>query len=382
MKIYLLNKTADFIKIISYFIPKKQNQIIFYSVPDFSDNSKALYDEIVKQGLYKKYNLVWVVKHPEKYIATNQNTRFVAHKSIKGIWGFMRSKYIIRTHSFMGNRYVKRRQYMVNLFHGQPLKGIGTTEIPSKKMKRNHFEFMPVTSDFFRMTMGVCFNVEISRIFITGLPRNDLLYETRGVLQSLGIKQKYRKIIIWMPTFRNSKLRHNDGIQSDSGLPIITKKDISFLNEYLHRKNVLLIVKFHPWADRGSFIDHEYSNILLLEEDMIPTNFSLYNIIGATDVLLTDYSSVYIDYLLLNKPIGFVFDDIEKFKQTRGGLYEDMTDYMPGEKINTTEQLYSFIDDICNGKDIYKDEREQIRKIFFKYRDNQSCKRIIDKIGL
>ena len=230
--------------------------------------------------------------------------------------------------------------------------------------------------------MGVCFNVEISRIFITGLPRNDLLFETKGVLQSLGIKQEYRKIIIWMPTFRNSKSGHNDGMQSETGLPIITQSDISLLNEYLHRKNVLLIVKLHPWADRTSIIEHEYSNILLLEEDMIPANCSLYNVIGATDVLLTDYSSVYIDYLILNKPIGFVFDDIEKYKQTRGGLYEDMIDYMPGEKINTTEQLYSFIDDICVGKDIHKEEREQITKMFYKYRDNQSCRRIIDKIGL
>lgn len=382
MKIYLLNIIANFINIINYFVPKKQNQIIFYSMPDFSDNSKALYEEMLKQGLHKKYSLVWVVKQPEKYIMINQNTKFVAHKSVKGIWEFMRSRYIIRTHSFMGNKYVKRKQYTVNLFHGQPLKGIGTTENPPKKMSKNNFEFMPVTSDFFRMTMSVCFNTEISRIFITGLPRNDFLFDTKGVLQSLGIKQEYRKIIIWMPTFRNSKSGYNDGMQSETGLPIIAQNDLSLLNEYLHRKNVLLIVKLHPWADRGSIIKDKHSNILLLEQDMIPTDYSLYNVIGATDVLLTDYSSVYIDYLILNKPIGFVFDDIEKYKQTRGGLYEDMIDYMPGEKINTTEQLYKFIDDICEDKDIYKEEREQIIRMFYKYRDNQSCKRIIDKMEL
>ena len=86
----------------------------------------------------------------------------------------------------------------------------------------------------------------------------------------------------------------------------------------------------------------------------------LYSLIGECGVLLTDYSSVYIDYLILNRPIGFIIDDFEEYKNSRGFVFDKPDDWMPGEKIKTFEELEKFILDIKNGIDKYREVRNAL----------------------
>ena len=96
--------------------------------------------------------------------------------------------------------------------------------------------------------------------------------------------------------------------------------------------------------------------------------------------MITDYSSVYYDYLLCDKPIGLCFDDYEEFTFQNGFIVDPDYIFSGGEKIYNTEDLLGFINNVSNETDCLKEQRNTIKNVVFKYCDNQSAKRVADYI--
>ncbi|AGC67176.1 CDP-glycerol:poly(glycerophosphate) glycerophosphotransferase [Thermoclostridium stercorarium subsp. stercorarium DSM 8532] len=118
----------------------------------------------------------------------------------------------------------------------------------------------------------------------------------------LGINNQYDKIILFMPTFRKSKIINR--IDSTSDFPIISSKNISEINSFLKENKVLLVIKPHPYQNDIEFLNLEFTNIIkFTNEDLAMKNVLLYELLGQVDALVTDYSSVYFDFLLTQKPI-------------------------------------------------------------------------------
>ena len=92
--------------------------------------------------------------------------------------------------------------------------------------------------------------------------------------------------------------------------------------------------------------------------------------LGYSDALITDLSSVYIDYLMINKPIGFFMNSVKSY--SRGFNIENFEEYLPGEKIYSIEDLERFVENICYNIDTYEDERMRINGILNPPKDNYS----------
>jgi CDP-glycerol glycerophosphotransferase (TagB/SpsB family) len=107
---------------------------------------------------------------------------------------------------------------------------------------------------------------------------------------------------------------------------------------------------------------------------------NLYQLIAETDALITDYSSVAFDYLLLDRPIGYTLDDFDEY--TPGFVVENPLDYMPGKKIWSTEDFLEFMSDMANGNDIFADQREKLRNYIHTYQDNRNSARLLDILDL
>ena len=120
-----------------------------------------------------------------------------------------------------------------------------------------------------------------------------------------------------------------------------------------------------------------YTNEKLLKEKT-----ELYSILGVSDALITDFSSVYFDYLLVNKPIAFELADKKAYENGRGFLVENPLDYMPGHKIYNVDDFLKFITDLVNDNDIYKNERDILCDKIHKYKDGKSSERILKMLGL
>ena len=189
---------------------------------------------------------------------------------------------------------------------------------------------------------------------------------------------EYNHYIVWMPTFRVTK-KFQDGIDSELGLSFVTVDNISRLNDCLRDRNILLILKLHPWSAQK--VDSiSYSNIVNLHQSEIPVNITLYQLLSETDALITDYSSVYIDYTLIDKPIAFVYDDIDEYRRTRGFSFEPVEQYMPGEHIRDFNSLLEWVEHFEDDK--FKEMRRELANMFHVYHDANSTERVLKEINI
>lgn len=377
------DKIQEIILLIVYFInhlvPKRKNNIVFYSMPDFSDNARAMYEKLKELDTEQYYSVTWVVSDVEKNKALHPDINFVKHKSLKSMLAMFRSRYIIRTHSFWGNKYVKNRQIMCVAWHGMAIKGYTENDTHSP---RNNFDHFCVTSPLFAEIFAEIMNCDLKHVDITGYPRNDNLFvKCPELLSELGLND-FKKIILWMPTFRTrSYSGMTEGEESTFGLPTINNvEELQRLSDYLCKKNYCLILKLHPWALDG-MKGLEFANIRQLNNQDIPEPYSLYHFLGQTDALISDYSSVWGDYLLVDKPIGFAFNDLDEYKKTRIMSIDPIEDYMPGMRIRNIDELVLFLDSL-DKPDNYITERERIRKLFISDCDDNSSLRFLKAIGV
>ena len=370
-------------------VKKNKNKVCFVSHPDFSDNSMSVFDYMVSKKTMK-YEIVWLVN--DLYIPSEIEElkkqfklKVVKLKSLLGILNYMTSKYIFYTHGALNGVECLDKQIVVNLWHGMPLKNIGYLDNKTKE-EVAHFTYTIATSEEFQNVLSKVFGVDKNKVLITGLPRNDRMNKFKDVLNKLGINgQQYNKKILWMPTFRKSSVgdKRKDGISKDGQLPLLTTEELVNLNKYLNDNKDLLIIKLHPMDTLAKKDFSELSNIkVIINDDFKIIGEQLYSIFKEIDALITDYSSVYFDYMILDKPIGFVMNDLGEYSSSRGFVFEDIYDWIPGPIIKDVAQLHNFIEQINNNVDDYKNIREKVNNKTNKYSDFNNTERLFDKLGL
>ncbi len=375
--------------VINSLLKKKKNKVCFVSHPDFSDNSMSVFDYMVTQKPMQ-YEIVWLVNDsfiPSEIqeLQKQFKIKVIRLKSFLGILNYMTSNYIFYTHGALNGVECLDKQIVVNLWHGMPLKNIGYLDNKTEEDVA-HFTYTIATSEEFQKVISKVFGVDKDKVLITGLPRNDRMDDFRDILNKLGIDgSTYNKKILWMPTFRKSSVgdKRKDGLSKEGQLPLLTSKQLVDLNKYLSDNKDLLIVKLHPMDTLQKKDFSELSNIkVIINDDFKIIGEQLYSIFKEIDALITDYSSVYFDYMILNKPIGFVMDDLGEYSTSRGFVFENIYDWIPGPIIKDMTELHRFIQQINNNVDDYKSIREKVNNKTNKYSDFNNTERLFDKLGL
>lgn len=357
----------------------KNKTILFHSFPDYSDNSYALFKYMMENSVDEK-ELVWLYNEDnmEKKILNEFGKKIKCYKknSLFGIWKFFRSKKVFCTHGIFS--FIKTEDKKINLWHGMPLKNIGLLDKESKG--KTTCDYTISTSEIFKIKMKESFGIAEKNVLLTGQPRNDLLFEKSNFYEKKKIKRKnYNKIIMYLPTYRKSIIgdTREDGLYEEEKIGIIKLKELKKLNDNLIKNNNLMIIKLHPMDFLQTLQLEKFSNIIILKtKDLSEINEQLYPLLGTTDLLITDYSSVWVDYEILNKPIYFAMDDYEEYKLNRGFTIENLQDILPGEIIENFNILLKELDKIPDK--IQKETGE----IFNKYKDNKSSERILKELGI
>lgn len=374
-------KVSGLLSAVNKIIPKSSKKIVFYSNMGFRDNAKAVYDHLVSRPC-SRYKIICAVNDYKDFAARPHpdNVKFISPKA--GVWHFFTSRYFF--YSF-GKYPVKpsKKQVVVNVWHGSPLKKIGNY-LDDKDY--NFFTYVLAASPFFAPIMQKSFHCAPEQVKVCGHPRNDALFVENNALKQLGFDGEYDKVILWMPTFRQSEFLGADDTRavSGTGLPILShREDLAKVNERLREKNCLMIAKIHPAQDLSLIDTESFSNIkIVTNKQMQSTQCNLYELLSHADALITDYSSVYFDYLLLNRPIGFTVDDIEEYMANRGFVVDDPYELMPGAFINTPKEFIAFVDDLLNGRDEYREKREQVGRLVNEYHDGKDCERALEIAGI
>lgn len=362
-------------------IPKR-NIILFNSYPAYSDNARALYEYIMvnRPDVTKKYVIIWEQEKdsvlPKELM--HYNVKSLDKKSLKGICTFLSAKYVLSTHGYFPGVKSGKGQLQVNLWHGCGYKAVTGAD----RIYRGDINI--VTGNIYVPIHEKVFDMKEGTVYPTGLPRNDLLLARRTVLSKLGIaKEQYEKIYIWMPTYRKANEGHNGVDGKIDGFTISTMRyeELTQLNETLKKVNSFLIVKPHPMDAQAFDKISGFSNIVTVTNSaLVNAGIQLYELMAETDTLLSDYSSVVIDYLMLQKPIVMVMSDISEYENNRGFVFTDITEYLPGPIITNAKDLIDYFtaSDLIDAQ--WTDKRNQLSKIFHNHLDGNSCERVCNLI--
>ena len=373
-------------------LPIRTKVIVFESVADCSDNAYALYDYMLKNGYMSRYRAIWLVSDTKKYQGrANQNSVFV-NRNLHQI-SFIRDYYLAVCHYYIydHNNFLelvgkRKKQIIVNLWHGTAIKA---TTLKQQSPKSN-VDFILSTGKQ-STANNAKFLLEKEEKFVElGFPRNDYLFGTESkqladFCTHLNF-ENYNKVFLWMPTFRKSKEKNisQDYLYTETGLPLLDNySEMKKFDEFLNQNNALFLLKVHPLQEELPVFERKFSNILVIKDDDLAVfNVQLYEFISKCDCLITDYSSVYFDFLLTNRPVLFTIDDYEGYLNSRGFLIDNVLEVLAGPHLNTITELKEEIINVLSDIDEYVDQRQRIVSLFYKHPDGHSSKRIIEFLNL
>ena len=254
---------------------------------------------------------------------------------------------------------LQKNRLIINLWHGVPLKKIALLDPNLKKAARIYFKkifsenytCVLTTSHELIPLMARSFAISEDKIKLWGQPRNDGMFQKNDRDKILGNLYpdlpEYTKTVLYAPTFR------------DYGqVQLFPFKDFDpkHLEAFLEEKDMILFIRTHV-AEQGSADPYLGKRIRFLGNEQAEDVTGILNIF---DCLITDYSSIYIDYLLTGKPMIFLPYDRQQYLDGRGMNfnYDDVT---PGPKPETFSE---FLQALSPETDSWKTERERVNRLF------------------
>ena len=371
---------------------KVDEKMIFFSSFNgkyYTDSPKAMYLHMKDSPAFKDYKFVWVFSKPENYefLKENKNTIIIPRASKEYEKYLGKSKYWIINHRIADHIHPKKNQIYVQCWHGTPLKKLGcdiektdnalnTLKEVRKKylLEAKKLDYMISPSEFTTEKLRSAFNLkEVNkqdRVIEEGYPRNDFLYnytekDVKQIKEKIGINNINKKIILYAPTFRDNQ--HQAGI----GYTYKTEVDFDKLQKELQDEYIILF-RAHYFVS-NSFDFEKYKGFIYNVSDLDDIN-ELYVV---SDILITDYSSVFFDYANLKRPIIFYMYDFEQYKDEIRGFYIDLNE-LPGEITKTEEELIKSIEKTKNF--VYNEKYKNFNERFNYLDDGQATKRTIEKI--
>lgn len=356
-----------FLYIISIFVFKEKN-IAFgaWNGEKYGDNPGYLAEYLLK--INTSYALYWVGKKGVKD-SLPKGLVFLDIDDKTTKWKLMKMKYVFVSHSISDlSRYnVFARSKIVLTWHGIGIKALKNLQSESffrsfyRKAFRNYDYFLASSeknakriSDLFES-----YGANRSNILLTGQSRVVNLLKSNS--------RPIKNIILYLPTFRN------DNQFSFSSMSKDQKNKMMLL---LEKYDYYIIEKRHP-RELNLFRDTKNKRIKYLSEDIKTDDLML-----KSSVLITDYSSVVFDYLILKRPIIHFSYDLDSYLAGASGLYYDFEDIAPGSVAKNFDDLLIELEQCMNSQSYGKEKREEISKEMIKYDDGKASERITDYFNL
>lgn len=383
MKKYLIVIVDIIIKIlleiINFFIRKSPNIVILgdFNGKRFGDNSKYLYLYLNKnKNKYGLEKVIWMTKDENiKKELENKNYEVYYTNSFQGIYYHIKALYhIIDQGEHDINPFFSHKAIRINLWHGYPLKKI---MLFYGKINRYYVggwkeQYLLVGTEFGNRVLGEAFGIKKEKKIFGLYPRVNFLLSDEypifnkeyEVLKKIRKIKEKKKILLYLPTFRDDGEVKFLGINNE-------KEEKDFF-KFLLKNNYLLISKFHP-AEKNKINIKESEEVYL----SLDSNIDIYPILKEVDILITDYSSIYFDFLVLNKEIIFNPYDLEKYKVKTRGLLFDYDKITPGYKALSTEDVMKYLIQDKKIRDKYQNQRKDLCKLCF---EERTIEEIIENI--
>lgn len=323
----------------------------------YSDNPRAIYEEILKDDRFKDYRFIWFVKNHKKKNITIPHAEIKEYFSLPYFYYLSKAKYWIINCKMPTYICKKPEQIYLQTWHGTPLKRLAhdidvsedttfyRSAVTYEQMCHSYdvdverYNFMISPNAFCTEVFPSAFGINKERLIETGYPRNDFIVNAT-VADQERIKEKYglpkdKKIVLYAPTWR-------DNSYVAAGYTFELKADFHKWKEALSDEYVVVFkphyLIINKYAKEESLQDFLYS---------IPADADINELYVISDVLITDYSSVFFDYAILKRPIYFYMYDIDEYAKDLRGFYMDIHKELPG-KIYMEEE--AMLEDVKNHR--------------------------------
>jgi CDP-glycerol glycerophosphotransferase (TagB/SpsB family) len=375
---------------VNYFfmlIPKDENIWVFGSWFGrlYNDNPRYFF-EYLHSNQSEHIKKIWLSRSSEvRSLLRGRGFRVFHPLSIFGIYYSARAKFAFFSQSnnsdiswVTNNGSTK----LIQLWHGIPLKKIGSDDqilFTRKKRKKNIwlssikeklfpfkkeiFDLMIACSELDKKSFESAFKVR--RVEITGYPRNDAL------VSQLPQPPVNEKIIVYLPTFRGAKSDEFD-LFDKYGF------NASEIDSKLREINSKLLIKTHPVNRASQNIVEQISsckNIKIVNEDQ-----DAIELVRGCDILITDYSSVFFDFLLTQRPIIFSAFDMDDYLRNDREFYYEYESVTPGPRCKSWTEVLSWIDVFVADCKAFEAERAQMRNRFHENMDGNFSERLYKKL--
>lgn len=346
----------------------------------YSDNPKAIYEYIKEK--HPEYKLYWGVDR--RYIGNFQEMELncLIRLTPKWIWVMATSRYWIVNSRLPQWIPKPKHTIYVQTWHGTPLKKLGldilnvqmagvSTSVYREEfiLEAGKWDYLISPNAYSTKIFQNAFNYK-KDIIESGYPRNDFLYIHNNEKTIHDLKRKLniprdKRVILYAPTWRDNAYHDKGKYKFDS------KLDLKRLMEELG-DDYIVILRLH-------YLVAENLDLEIYKEFVY--DFSAYNDINSlyliSDLLITDYSSVFFDYANLKRPMLFYIYDIEDYRDNLRGFYFDFETKAPGPLVRTTEEIIKEIKKIAQEGFAY-DEEFYTRYCYLE--DGNASERVVQEI--
>lgn len=360
----------------------KGNLVVFESFQGkaYSDSPKYIYQYMMKH--HKDYQFVWV-KNGDFHIPGRPET--VKRATLKYYYYIARAKYIV-SNVRMPNNYIKREdQTYLQTWHGTPLKRLAgdmeDVHMPGTNSARYKRNFNRETSKWDFLVAPNQYSADIFKrafwfdniMLNTGYPRNDVLTNNNDPNIIAALKKQMalpqdKKVILYAPTWRD------DEFYKVGKYRFSLQLDLHRMKEQLGDDYIILL-RMHYVVS---------SNIDLTGLEGFAYDFSKYNDISelylVSDILITDYSSVFFDYANLKRPILFYTYDLEKYQGQLRGFYIDMENELPGPLLKTNDDILDAVENINAVERKYAERYEAFYDRFCSWDDGRASEKVVNAV--
>ncbi len=379
---------------ISFLFPRSRKIWLFGSTfgRRFADNPRYLY-LYISQKHKDNIRPVWISQNRQVVsLLTSNGYEAYYYRSLAGIWHCLRGKiYIFDNYSKDISFWLSGGAVKFNLWHGTGNKRANhDNEFDKFRHPRNTWErfltfprrlsdekphhYTLATSEPLAVITSSAFNTPPEHVIIDGYPRMDgvlddafknLLTEKEAInLRNIKKWKSEGKIIdFYMPTFRDSEKKFFEIM------------DLAQFNMFLTENKIVFVIKLHPKSKlKEEFSKIQYSNIYCVDSEIDPYTFLKY-----VDILTADYSSIYSEYMLLDRPVVSFFYDYEEYTANTRLGYVSFDEYMPEIRAFNMEELMSATLAVLE-EDIHKTDRIQSKNRMWKYQNKGACESLTQQI--
>ena len=343
--------------------PGSPNRACVYGWPDFEENSLVAAVSLAETGMFDVTLLARRPDRARRYLTLLNGhgapIEVVKKRSVRGLLRASTAGVLLFTHGLYGAPDLTTRKLVVNLWHGFGPKATGY----SSPATRIRYSLMTCDTPVWAAAAARAWGTPRSRLVQAGNPRQVCLRTAPNpsALSRLGVTA--RSYVLWMPTYRSASGASG---QTWREAPELTKQQVSGylldpvtkIAELAERVGIDVVVKPHPIdADR-----YERSGLqVITTEQIFAAGMTLYQFIGSSAAMISDYSSVWVEYLDLDRPLLLYCPDLPEYAHGRGLSRPYMTHLARDLIVESADDVRPFLTAVKRGADWRPRARDEVR---------------------